>query len=319
MNTIISIVIPVYNVAKWLTSCIESIINQTYSKMEILLVDDGSTDGSERICDEYGQKDNRIKVIHKKNGGLSAARNTGIDAATGKYITFIDSDDFVDSAYIEYLYNLITTNDSDLSVCQLYFVDEDDKLLSHSGCRVNKIIRCNYNCMKDYLSENAIGTVAWRKLYKKSLFEDGIRFPVGKYNEDVWTTYKLIAKCNSIAIGDKELYAYRQREGSIMNSKFTPKHMDAVYGAIEKNAFVENNYPDLSSYTARDIVYAANVCSRLISKSMPLNYKDYTAVLQPLYRKYIKFFLKSSVKVISKIFAVMAYINLNLLIRLNNK
>lgn len=313
----ITVIIPVFNVAKWLPECLDSIINQSYRKLEIIVVDDGSTDESGKICDHYGRIDDRIKVIHQKNGGLSAARNAGIDAASGDYIVFIDSDDYVNPKHIEYLYTLISKLNSDMSVCQLYYVDENGNVIPHvNDCNDNKTVNGNFDCMKEYLSGNAIGTVACRKLYRKDLFDDGIRFPVGRYNEDVWTTYKLIAKCNSIAIGSKELYAYRQRQGSIMNSKFSPKHMDAVYGAIEKNAFVEKYYPALAHYTARDIIYASNVCSRLIAYSKPTNYKRYVDVLQPLYRKYLKYFLSSSVKKISKLYAVLAYINLNILVLL---
>ena len=241
MNTkfLVSVVVPVYNVENYIGYCIKSIINQSYKDLDIILIDDGSTDTSGQICDEWAKSDDRISVIHKTNGGLSDARNVGIDIATGEYITFIDSDDYILPTFIEYLYNLISKNNADISVCQLINVDESNSVISSGGEPLDKIVRGNSDCMKEYLSSASIDTVAWRKLYKKELFKPDIRYPVGKYHEDVWTTYKLIAQCKTIAIGSNALYAYRQRTGSIVNSSFSPKHLDSVYGAIERQKFID--------------------------------------------------------------------------------
>lgn len=308
----ISIIIPVFNVQKWIDFCVQSIIKQTYPYLDIILVDDGSTDKSGLLCDEWALKDNRIRVIHKNNGGLSDARNVGLEMAKGEYITFIDSDDYVLPTFIEYLYDLISINNADMSVCQLINVDENNNVLSEGGNSIDRVVKGNYNCMKEYLSGTAIDTVAWRKLYKKDLFTSGIRYPVGKYHEDVWTTYKLISRCNTIAIGSKALYAYRQRYGSIVNSSFSPKHLDAVYGAIQRQEFIDNNYPNLKDLSAVGIVYASNICIMKMAKANTNNIGSYLNLLQPLYRIYLKTYLKSNVRFASKLFAVFASCNLNL-------
>lgn len=310
-NPLISIIIPVYNVEKFIGYCVDSVINQSYTNIEILLIDDGSTDSSDILCDEYARTDNRIKVIHKTNGGLSDARNVGIGIATGKYISFIDSDDYILPTYIEYLFNLISKSNADISVCQLINVDESNNVLSIGGDPVDKIVNGNIDCMKEYLSESSIDTVAWRKLYKKDLFKSDIRYPVGKYHEDVWTTYKLIAQCNTIAIGSSALYAYRQRTGSIVNSSFSPKHLDSVYGALERQKFIEINYPDFSSLSSVGIIYAANICLMRIIKSKSKNIKSYIDFLQPLYRHYLGSYLRSNVRYASKIFALSASISVS--------
>lgn len=307
----VSIIVPVYNVYEWLKQCIQSLVTQTYNAIEIILVDDGSTDKSGILCDEWALKDNRIRVIHKNNGGLSDARNVGLEMAKGEYITFIDSDDYVLPTFIEYLYDLISINNADMSVCQLISVDENNNILSKGGNSIDKVVKGNYNCMKEYLSGTAIDTVAWRKLYKKDLFKSGIRYPVGKYHEDVWTTYRLISQCNTIAIGSKALYAYRQRNGSIVNSSFSPKHMDAVYGAIQRQEFIDKKYPNLKDLSAVGIVYASNICIMKMAKAHTNNIESYLNYLQPLYRKYLKTYLKSDVRFASKLFAFFSSCNLN--------
>ena len=311
----ISIIIPVYNVLPFLDKCVDSVISQHYRDLEIILVDDGSTDGSGERCDEYSKKDNRIKVIHKKNGGLSDARNAGIDVAQGDFITFIDSDDFILPDYIEYLYNLIEKNDAAMSVCQVTFVDENDKQLSTGGVAVDKVVSGNENCMKAFLTDTAIDTPAWRKLYRTSLFSTGIRYPVGRYHEDVFTTYRLIAKCNRISIGSKPLYAYRQRTGSIVNSTFSPRHFDAIDGNLERYKFISSRFPLLEPMAVKGILHAANICSMRIAKSTT-KADPYLLTLQPLYRKYLKTYLKSNCRIASKIFATLAYLNLSLLIKI---
>lgn len=310
-DPLISVIIPVYNVEKYIGDCVNSVLQQKYTNLEIILINDGSTDTSGQICDGYACKDSRIKVIHKDNGGLSEARNFGIDIASGEYVTFIDSDDYILPTFIEYLYDLISKSSADISVCQLINVDEKNNILSNGGESVDKVVRGNTDCMKEYLSGTSIDTVAWRKLYRKDLFKPDIRYPVGKYHEDVWTTYKLIAQCETIAIGCNALYAYRQRTGSIVNSSFSPKHLDSVYGALERQKFIEYNYPALSNLSSVGIIYAANMCLLKMIQSKSENINSYLLFLQPLYRNYLGSYLKSNVRIASKIFAVSASISIS--------
>lgn len=311
----ISIILPVYNVLPFLDKCVESVISQSYRDLEIILVDDGSTDGSGERCDYYAKQDDRIKVIHKPNGGLSDARNAGIAIAQGEYITFIDSDDYILPDYIEYLYNRITRDNADMAVCQVTFVDEHDQELSVGGVSVDKVVNGNENCMKAFLTDTAIDTPAWRKLYRTSMFSTGIHYPVGRYHEDVFTTYKLIALCETISVGSRPLYAYRQRPGSIVNSTFSPKHLDAITGNIERYTFISSRFPRLEPMAVKGILHAANICSMRIAKSKT-DAQPYLSTLQPLYRKFLKSYLKSNCRTASKIFATAAWINLSLLIKI---
>ena len=227
-NELITIVIPIYNVKKYIERCIKSVINQTYKNIEIILVDDGSTDESGDICDEYAKKDNRIKVIHKKNGGLSDARNFGIDAANGKYISFVDSDDFVTNNYVEVLYNLIKNNDSDISVCIWKNIFEDNKTKkSYFTLFHREITATNLVMLQHMLYQKLFDTSACAKLYDISLF-DNIRFPKGKLYEDLATTYKLFLKSKTISYSNDEIYYYFVRNNSITQSEFKEKDMDLI-------------------------------------------------------------------------------------------
>lgn len=309
---LITIVVPVYNVEKFLPKCVENIIGQSYKNLEIILVDDGSTDSCPLLCDKFQKDDERVKVIHKKNGGLSDARNKGIESATGKYLTVIDSDDYVSSDFIEYLYKLLETNSADISVCQRMNVSEEGKRLGSPKTVQDLVINGNNNCMKAFFTNEAIDTVAWGKLYKTELFND-VKYPYGKYHEDVYTTYLLISKCNKIAIGSEAKYYYRQRSTSISKSSFQVKHLDAVDGAIQRSKFINKNYPNLSKWANAGIIYAANQCSLKMIKASCVN-KTYISFLQKQYRKYELDFLKGKNGVKAKVFSFFAYINLWVLI-----
>lgn len=304
-SDLISIIVPVYNVEQYIDKCLTSIITQTYSNLEIILVNDGSTDNSRLKCENWAMKDSRIKVIHKENEGLSEARNIGINNATGNYLTFIDSDDYILESYISHLYDLIIQYKADLSVCQPIRVDEENQIIqpvrSHERIR---IIEGNSECMKQFLSYDDINTVAWGKLYSKKIFAD-IRYPKGKYHEDVWTTYKYIARCNSIIISTAQLYAYRLRYGSIVNSYFSPKHLDGIKGSIERYEYISKFYSELSGVAAINIIYSANQCMLRLGKS---TCKDsyYINYLQNIYKKYLQYYLMGTSKPISKIFALIA-------------
>ena len=232
VDELISIIVPVYNVKDYLKTCIDSIVSQTYTNLEIILVDDGSTDGSGEILDAYKKNDERIIVIHKTNGGLSDARNFGIDRHTGEYLFFVDSDDYIHIDTIRLMYNVLKRTDSDIVECGIAHVYDK------SNCHIfEKPLSHNY---KVYDHDEAVERVinykskimAWNKLYKSSLFKE-IRYPVGKINEDVYTTPYVIDKCDKYTYLDAVLYAYVQRDNSIMNRKFNKKRLDII-GAHEK-------------------------------------------------------------------------------------
>lgn len=223
---LISVIIPVYNVEEYLHRCIDSILNQTYQDIEIILIDDGSTDNSGKICDEYALKDNRIRVIHKENGGLSDARNIGLNSMKGKYVTFIDSDDYVENFYIKELYELIIKYNSEMSICPYTIITNNR--YANIGKDYKETVLNTETCLSRMLLEEGFSVSACAKLYKVELFEN-IKFPKGKLYEDNGITYKLILKSNKIAYGGTSIYKYYIRDNSITNKQFLIKDLDYIY------------------------------------------------------------------------------------------
>lgn len=252
-NPLISVIIPVYNVEKYLEKCIESVLEQSYTNLDIILVDDGATDSSGMICDKYAQADNRIKVIHKKNGGLSDARNAGIEVARGVLISFLDSDDFLLNDFYEYAIGLMKKYDADMVATPLCSFAESGEILSASSDK-SETLMTDKEAIHDMFSRSGIPWCAQAKLYRIELFKD-IRFPVGVLMEDKATTYKIFAKCNRIVYARSYKYMYLIRQGSIMHAKFTERNLHTFDIQLTLNDFISNNYPATISrahaYTGR--------------------------------------------------------------------
>lgn len=212
----ISIIIPVYGVEQYLERCIDSVLQQTYRNLEIILVDDGSPDDCPKICDEYAQKDNRIIVLHKKNGGLSSARNAALDVATGNYILCVDSDDYIHPRAVEKLYDACITYNSDISV-GLHYIEKGDKLLIEDPIVDEIELYNSLEGLQALVSDKKIRNYAWNKLYKSSLFEN-VRYPEGRSYEDIATTYLLFHKADKVCRIPEYLYFYQMREDSISNN-----------------------------------------------------------------------------------------------------
>lgn len=225
METLISIIVPCYNVESYLPICVDSILNQSYKNIEVWLVNDGSPDRCGDICDEYASKDDRIKVIHKSNGGLSDARNVAIDIASGEWITFIDSDDMVAPNYIERLVKIANDNGCKCSVVQpVSFIDGSLPVAKNAMAKVE--VMNSMDAIAAMFYQTKLDTSAWNKLYHRSLFDSGIRYPKGYLFEDNPTTFRLLAECDKVAISNEQLYYYRVREGSIERQDFTPIKLD---------------------------------------------------------------------------------------------
>ncbi len=238
-NDLISVVVPIYNVEKYLNRCIDSILSQEYENIEIILVNDGSTDNSGKICDDYIKKDSRIKVIHKENGGLSDARNFGMEKAMGEYIAFIDSDDYIRKDYISTLYNMCITNKAEIAQCSFERITDSQ---TTNEIKVEKTIEnmTGIEAIKNIFKEKYVEyTVAWNKLYKKSLFEN-IKYPKGKLHEDEATTYKLFYEAKKVSVTNEKLYYYYIRQNSITNEKFTLKKLDYIYELEEQLKFFKD-------------------------------------------------------------------------------
>ena len=243
-NPLISVIVPIYNVERYLKVCIDSIINQTYSNLEIILVDDGSPDKCPEICDEYAKQENRIKVIHQKNGGLSAARNAGIDAAKGVYLSFVDGDDVLHPEFIEILYRPISLQKKCISVCAFrpFYKNNPDNLTCarKSGYQITLEMLLEQNSsMNTFLSMEC--NSACNKLFPAELIKP-IRFPKGKLYEDVATTHKVLFETKSIYYVPMPLYGYRVRDDSIMGTQiFSERYLDFIEFLHETISWFENN------------------------------------------------------------------------------
>lgn len=244
-NALISIIIPVYKVEKYLEKCIQSVINQTYENLQIILVDDGSPDNCGKICDEYAKKDHRIEVIHKSNGGLSDARNKGLEIAKGEYIGFVDSDDYIEADMYEVLYNLLKQYNADVSICNFYTVSQGKISIKNADNGINEYNRIEI--LKEILLDKNIQSYAWNKLYKKELFDE-IKYPIGKKYEDIGTTFYLLEKCNKVVVTGKSEYYYINRQDSIVNNVTESTITDYIELIMQRYDYIEENIKELSSY-----------------------------------------------------------------------
>ena len=244
----ISVIVPVYKVEKYLRACIDSILAQTYRNFELILVDDGSPDNCGAICDAYAAKDPRVRVIHQENMGLSGARNTGMDAARGEYITFVDSDDLILPQYLEVLLDALRSANAELSVCspEIFIDGEENKMtasdqtdFSYSALSGREACICMYN------GDRRVPINAWGKLYLRSLIGD-MRFPVGRIHEDQAFVPPVCFKAAKAAVSDAALYHYRERGDSITRERFSLKRYDDIWAIDRCIAFFrEKNEPEI--------------------------------------------------------------------------
>lgn len=241
MNALVSIVVPIYNVKKYLEKCIDSLRRQSYKNIEILLIDDGSTDGSSKIVDKYARLDSRVIAIHKPNGGLSDARNVGIDNHKGKYIFFIDSDDYIHQDTIQILMDVAIKTNADIVECGVKYVDDDSQLKWETNSVAFDLKPYNHDEAVKRILSYEFKIMAWNKLYKSELFSD-IRFPVGKIHEDEFTTPYLVDKCKIYVTINNELYAYVQRNNSIMNNKFNYSRLDCIEAHEKRINYFNKKY-----------------------------------------------------------------------------
>ena len=235
MHDLISVIIPVYKVEKYLCRCVDSVLEQTYTNMEIILVDDGSPDNCPVMCDEYARQDSRVKVIHQENAGLSGARNAGIDMAQGQWLAFVDSDDYLTADFLERLYQACVDTGSSLSVCRWEYVRGET--IPEHGTGETRVYTGREMLANLYVPDGAYFVVAWNKLYRKELFED-IRYPLGRIHEDEATTYRIYDKVKKAAYVDRSLYGYFVTPVSITRG-FNPKRMDWVTAVAERLDFFE--------------------------------------------------------------------------------
>ena len=274
---LISVIIPVYKVEKYLEKCIESIIKQTYTNLQIILVDDGSPDNCGKICDEYAKKDSRIEVIHKINGGLSDARNVGINRANGRYIGFVDSDDYIKEDMYEKLINLIKEYNADVSICNLYDVIDGKEYVRNKDNGIHEYSRIDI--LKEILLDKNIQSYAWNKLYKKELFDE-IKYPIGKKYEDIGTTFYLFEKCNKIVVTSEPEYYYLNRADSLVNNVTESTILDYTEIIIQRYLYIKQNIEELRKYNnyylTKTLITANNDIKTLknVSEKMKERYNE---------------------------------------------
>ena len=308
----LSVIVPVYNVESYLKRCVDSILEQTFEEFEVILVEDGSLDNSLEICNKYSESDKRVKVIHKKNGGLSSARNAGLNIAKGKYIAFIDSDDYVSKDMFKTMINLAFSSNYDIVSCG--FRRFYESRCNESVCKGTIYKYSNIEALANYLLEydnvnRKIDTVVWNKIYKRELFND-ITFPEGKIYEDGYVTYKLLYKASNIAHIDDELYYYFQRQDSISNLGFSENDLKSYddWRDIFRFVYINANY--LSSlagnkYIKKNISMYIKICKYKGKINNSQNYKrSIRSDLMEDFKRLIKLDINKELKLELRLFMI---------------
>lgn len=296
MNDLISIIIPVYNVENYLSRCLNSVLCQSYKNIEIIIVDDGSEDNSSNICATYANKDLRFKIYHKENGGLSSARNLGIVKATGEWLYFLDSDDWISPNTIFDLLKGAQENKCEIAMGSLIFCDSEDKF-NKSEIDGKNIVYSKKDALYEMTIGNKFVFYACNRLYKKELFAN-VKFPVNKLYEDMYTIYLVVEKAEKICYIPQAKYAYYQRNDSIVNSSFSVKQMDWYYAVKTYQRYCINKYPEFAEIVDNLVIF---VCISLLNKIIisENGLKNNTNEFEMLYleiKKDYQRYMKSSVK-----------------------
>ncbi|WP_303223384.1 glycosyltransferase family 2 protein [Intestinibacter bartlettii] len=267
MYPLVSIIVPIYKVENYLNRCIDSIRNQTYKNLEIILVDDGSPDKCGDMADKYASMDDRIKSVHKTNGGLSDARNYGMKYVTGEYVFFLDSDDYLKLDAIEYLVNIMTKYDADIVQGSFYYSYEDYLLYDDRYyCEEDgEVILDRNSLMKELTINERVKNFAWGKLYKTKLIND-LPFRKGVLFEDVYWAHLVMNRVNKYIITHKPIVYYTQRNDSI-SGNYNPKNTDIIWGLLERHKFLESNYTELISESYKIIFKTMLIHYNLLSKN----------------------------------------------------
>lgn len=310
----LSVVVPIYNVENYLKKCVESLVAQTYKIDEIILVDDGSTDKSGKIADQYAERYEQIRVIHKKNGGLADARNAGIDAATGEYIAFVDSDDYIECSMYEELLGIMTSKQADIIKGGVWCEKENGERYAPYPSGIEKLWDTK-GALIELNSYRYFNMSFCDGVFKRSLFEDDgtgrgqLRFPFGKLCEDYYLMHQVIARANSIAYSSKPYYHYIQRDNSISrNKKVNMAPMDASVKQLE---FFQKNYPDLVYVAETACAFSyMGIYTAHIRQGVPCQ-KELIKTLKKVSRKYLSSVLRNKhIPKLKKIQAVVFCVSL---------
>ena len=299
----LSVIVPVYNVEKYLPQCLESLIHQTLQDIEIILVNDGSTDQSEKICREYADGDSRIKLFTKPNGGLSDARNYGLERVSAEVVGFVDSDDYIDLDMFRYLYEQKQKTSSQIAVGGVKMVTNDGSVYQTRAVP-QECVYDRHDTIAEVLYSKRVLNAVTNKIFDIGLFR-GIRFPVGKVFEDAFIIYDLLQQTTSVAFTNQVFYYYRFNQQSISHKSFSVREFDRIEASLKKVDFVRKQYPDLLGLAEQYVVYD---CMMTMSKMDHYDHRYDELVLNNI-RKYWRSFLKGDHSLSSKLFVLSALVS----------
>lgn len=312
MNNKISVIVPVYNVEQYLNKCVDSILSQTYSNLEIILVNDGSTDLSGKICDEYQKKDKRIKTIHKINGGLSSARNAALDVITGDYISFIDSDDWIDKEMYEYMLDIAIKDDSDLVQCGYRTILKEQTLKTFNN--EYTFLDNKEKILKTFFRTPIINEIVCTKLFRRELFNN-IRMVEGKNYEDYMVMPEILTNVKKCTVINRVFYNYYIREKSITNSKFNDKKMNRIYAGNHVINFCENKIREHIKDAKISMCFICIYLNADLMNSRNIKKENYRHTIKKEFIKNFKDIRKSlemkNTNILKKIWLYIGRININ--------
>lgn len=296
VRPLISVIVPVYKVEEYLDRCVNSLLTQTYDNLEIILVDDGSPDNCGQMCDQYANQDSRVRVIHKANGGLSSARNAGIDIAQGEYLGFVDSDDWVVPETYQWMLELALQESVKLVCAGRYDVSSWTGEKTVGLCPQKREVISGEELAKRIFTWDNVDSAAWDKLYHRSLFREA-RYPDGMINEDLPTTYRIALEAQRIGMLDKPVYCYFHRDGSITTAAFSPKAFQASSHTEKVLAHIRREYPQLEPYASyfhvRQLGYLCQIMELDGKQTMKQYAAEYRSKRNAL-RSFLPFIMRSS-------------------------
>ena len=303
MEPLVSVIVPVYNVERYVQQCLESLVNQTLKEIEIIIVNDGSTDGSAEICNKYAKMDSRIVYITKENGGLSEARNVGLKYASADYIGFVDSDDYVDLDFFKVLYDLTQKNNAKISVGAIRRVDENNITYREDKSKEDTIFS-TYDAMKSMLTAKGISNAVWNKIFYKALL-NGEEFPVGKLYEDEFFTYRIIDKTDIVCVSSRVAYNYKINPNSITHGVFSEREFDRIDASLIRIDYLKKRYPALVKDAKKYLVWD---CLIILSKMDKYDKKYDEKVLKNIRNGFWDYVFSSS-SITGKLFVIIATIS----------
>lgn len=314
----VSIIVPIYQAENFIDKCISSIISQSYTNLEIILVDDGSTDNSLSICKSYADQDNRIILMHTDNCGGAHARNVGLKHAKGDYIAFVDADDYLEQGFIKVLLHYIEKYNADIAECGYYYVEKGEK--SAIGVQGAEVLEFDtLHAMKEHVADRMCKQIVWNKLYKRDLIRD-IPFVEGKIIDDEFWTYRVIGKSKKIIHICQPLYNYVQHESSVMHKKYNLKRLEALEAQQLRLKYIQNNYTELKDYAEYMLYFACMYHMQMCLKYLDSNScnKAFQIISQIISQEYKKFTFVKTISPIQKFWVMAARINFKLTCKIRN-